>query len=173
MAGTRTLGSLVAEKDGGGIEITGGTFTTSDAGAVGITKTTSGSSGGGIAVTGGLLDATGADRLEQLVAGGGLAVAGSGTASLRQSSVMNNSASSGVGADVQLGGSLTASNTTFGRNLAMKGGGGAVNVMGGSLSLRFVTVADNSPDGVRSDTGVGLSACSWPATPGSTAATPR
>lgn len=158
VAGTLTLGSLVAEKDGGGIEITGGTFTTSDAGAVGITKTTSGSSGGGIAVTGGSLDATVRIDSSSSSRGGGLAVAGSGTASLRQSSVMNNSASSGAGADVQLGGSLTALNTTFGRNTAMKGGGGAVNVMGGSLSLRFVTVADNSPDGVRSDTGVGFSA---------------
>ena len=155
IAGDVRLDTLSVGKHGGAIEVSGGTFATSGAGLISISKTGAGGSGGGIAVTGGSLDVSTVIDSALASNGGGVAVLGTGSASLRSSAVLNSSAMQGGGIWVGDGTSLNALNTTIGRN---SGSGGGIDVQNASLALRYVTLADNFPFGLRSNSGVSLSA---------------
>ncbi|NQS91573.1 MAG: CSLREA domain-containing protein [Chloroflexi bacterium] len=74
-----------------------------------------------------------------------------------QSGVTANSATSGLGGGIYNNG-LTPSNgllmynTTVSGNSAVGGGGGIYNT--GQFDLRFITIADNNPEGIRIDSGL-------------------
>ena len=88
---------------------------------------------------------------------GGAAYNEEGMLHFYQSGMTSNTAWGGAGGGVYNmgpGGGLLLRNTTLSANTAAGDGGGLYNT--GQLQLRFITVADNSPDGIRVDGGAEL-----------------
>lgn len=146
-------GSADDARSGAGLMVQAGTVEIR--GDLSVDGTQAGVDGGGIAVTGGDLRTVGDGRIRVANSragqrGGGISVSG-GNASLVNGAVLFNAAPTGAGISV-VAGSIDFRNTTIARNVATSVGGG-LSGTGGSSLLRYVTMADNSPDGLSSGGG--------------------
>lgn len=149
VAGSIVMSGLFATNGGGGLDVVGGTVSTSGDGIVEARDSGASSAGGGILVEGGSL--SGRVLLERNLAnvGGGLAVIDRGSAKVSRSAMIDNGAALGSAAIVTgKEATLDARNSTAARNSSPEGGGAFVVADGASLTLRHVTAADNSPAGV-------------------------
>jgi hypothetical protein len=146
--GELDIASTVAVDDGGGVSVAGGTTQTGNDGRLRVSSARADRDGGAVWVGGGVFSARVSLHGNSAGGtGGGLAVGSSGAASLRDSVLASNSAARG-GA-LSSDGTTSILNSTLGQNSASTWGG-AVAHLDGALTLRHVSVVDNSPDGVAS-----------------------
>jgi hypothetical protein len=152
VAGSIVMSGLFATDTGAGLDIAGGSVSTSGDGIIEVRDSGASTAGGGIHVDGGSL--AGRVLLERNLSnlGGGLAVTGKGGVKLDRSAMIDNGAGLGSAAIVTgKEATLDVRNSTAARNSSPASGGAFVVADGASLTLRHVTAADNSPSAVWSE----------------------
>jgi len=150
VAGLLSISGTSSSLGGGGLAVTGGVVTTSSDGQILVSDARSGGNGGGVAVSGGTLAASVLIRSNNAVdSGGGMYVTNAAGVTLENSAILENSANRGGGL-ANVNATVDAVNTTIAANFS-SGPGGGVHVDGGTTTLRHVSVIDNSPDGVWSN----------------------
>lgn len=152
VAGSIVMSGVFATGGGGGLDVAGGSVSTTGDGIIEVRDSGASTSGGGIHVDGGSL--AGRVLLERNLAnlGGGLAVTGTGGVKLDRSAMIDNGAALGSAAIVTgKEATLDVRNSTAARNSSPGIGGAFVVADAASLTLRHVTAADNSPAAVWSE----------------------
>ncbi|MFN7151120.1 MAG: hypothetical protein ACK4V6_16785, partial [Microthrixaceae bacterium] len=152
VAGSLIVSGTQATAAGGGLHVAGGSVSTSDDGIIEVRDASAPMRGGGILVDGGSLSARVLLERNQASVGGGLAVTDTGAGKLFRSAMIDNWAELGSAAIVTgVSASLDVRNSTVARNSSPTAGGAMVVADGATMTLRHVSVVDNSPAGVWSE----------------------